>query len=81
MELENASMCCGGGGSYSITEREFSIKVLDSKMRAVKDSGADVIATANPGCIIQLQYGASRGGLPIQVRYVTDLLDEAYSLE
>ena len=81
VELENASMCCGGGGSYSITEREFSIKVLDSKMSAVKDSGADVIATANPGCIIQLQYGANREGLPIQVRYVTDLLDEAYSLE
>ena len=81
VELENASMCCGGGGSYSITEREFSLKVLKSKMKAVKDTGADVIATANPGCVIQLKYGASREGRPIQVRYVTDLLDEAYRLE
>ena len=81
VELENAAMCCGGGGSYSITERGFSLKVMESKMKAVKDTGADVIATANPGCVIQLQYGAQRQGLPLQVRYVTDLLDEAYRLE
>ena len=48
-------------------------------MRAVKDTGADVIATANPGCVLQLQYGAQREGLATPVRYVTDLLDEAYT--
>ncbi len=81
VELSNAAICCGSGGSYTITEREFSLKVLDSKMRAVKDTGADVIATANPGCVLQLQYGVKKEGLPMQVRYVTDLLDEAYRLE
>ena len=74
-------MCCGGGGTYTVTERDLSIKVLESKMAAVEETGADVLATANPGCVIQLQYGASTGGMPIMVKYVTDLLDEAYSLE
>ena len=81
VELFDASMCCGGGGTYTITEREFSLKVLDSKMRAVRETGADTLATANPGCVIQLQYGVGKEGLPMEVRYVTDLLDEAYSLE
>ena len=81
VELSDASKCCGAGGTYTITEREFSLKILDSKMRAVRDSGAEIIATANPGCALQLQYGAYREGLPVGVRYVTDLLDEAYRLE
>ena len=81
VELSNASVCCGAGGTYTISEREFSLKVLDSKMRAVRESGAEVVATANPGCVLQLQYGAGREELPIDVRYVTDLLDEAYRLE
>ena len=81
VELSNASMCCGGGGTYTITEREFSLKVLETKMNAIKDSGAEIIATANPGCVLQLQYGVNNKNLPIDVRYVTDLLDEAYRLE
>jgi len=81
VELPNASKCCGAGGTYTITEREFSMRVLDSKMRAVRQTGANIIATANPGCLMQLQYGTQREGIPLEVRYITDLLDEAYSKE
>ena len=81
VELPNASRCCGAGGTYTITEREFSLKVLASKMEAVKETGANVVATANPGCVMQLQYGAQRDGLDTRAVYVTDLLDEAYTLQ
>ena len=81
VELPNAALCCGGGGTYTITERDLSLRVLDSKMATVRETGADIVATANPGCLIQLQYGAQREEMPVQVRYVTDLLDEAYRLE
>ena len=81
VELSNAAICCGAGGSYTLTERELSMKVLDTKMKAVRETGADVIATANPGCLLQLQYGAQKDGIPIKAMYVTDLLDEAYSKE
>ena len=64
-----------------MTERDFSLRVLDTKMEAVKESGAKVIATANPGCLLQLQYGAQREGIDLEIRYVTDLLDESYRLE
>ena len=79
--LSNADKCCGAGGTYTITEREFSMRVLDTKMSAVRQTQADIIATANPGCLMQLQYGAQREGMPIEARYITDLLDEAYMKE
>ena len=79
VELPNASKCCGAGGTYTITERDFSLRVLDSKMSAVRQTRANIIATANPGCLMQLQYGAQREGIPAEVRYITDLLDEAYA--
>ena len=81
VELPDGSGCCGAGGTYTITEREFSMRILDSKMEAIIETGADTIATANPGCVLQLQYGGQRAGFPIDVCYVTDLLDEAYAKE
>lgn len=81
VELSNADKCCGAGGTYTITERDFSMRVLDTKMSAVRDSKANVIATANPGCLMQLQYGAQRDGMAVEVKYITDLLDESYRKE
>ena len=81
VEMEDSAHCCGAGGTYAVTQRDFSLRLLDSKMVAVKDTGADVIATANPGCVLQLRNGVNREGVSLQVRYVTDLLDEAYRAE
>jgi glycolate oxidase iron-sulfur subunit len=81
VELADSAQCCGSGGTYAISERESSLSLLDSKMDAVADTGAEVLATANPGCILQLRYGAQSREMPLRVRYVTDLLDEAYRAE
>ena len=80
-EMDNASRCCGAGGTYTVTQREFSLKLLGNKMAAIEDTEAEVVATANPGCLLQLRYGARRGSRPLEVRYITDLLDEAYRSE
>ena len=81
VEMANSSRCCGAGGTYTITQRDFSLRLLDNKMNAVEDTGADVLATANPGCHMQLRQGIHRAGLSMDVRYVTDLLDESYTAE
>ena len=81
VEMRNSTRCCGAGGTYTITQREMSLRLLDDKMAAVKETGASVIATGNPGCMIQLRYGAQLGQEPLEVKYVTDLLDEAYLAE
>ena len=80
VEMEHASRCCGAGGTYTITQREFSMRLLDRKMRSVAETGADVLATANPGCAMQLEYGARRFNVPVKVRYVTDMIEESYRL-
>ena len=80
-EMRNPSRCCGAGGTYTITQREMSLRLLDEKMESIGDTGAGVVATGNPGCLMQLQYGAVREGSSMEVRYVTDLLDEAYLAE
>ena len=80
-EMEDSTQCCGAGGTYTITQREMSLRLLDSKMEAATATGAETIATANPGCVIQLQYGTRRSDSAAEVRYVVELLDEAYRAE
>ncbi len=55
-----------------------SLDLLDGKMREIAATGADVIATANPGCMAQLEAGLRRHRLPGRVVHVVELLDEAY---
>ncbi|MBM3945052.1 MAG: (Fe-S)-binding protein [SAR202 cluster bacterium] len=81
VEMPASTRCCGAGGTYTITQPDASRRLLDRKMADIRETGADVVATANPGCIIQIDYGTRRAGAPLQVKYVTDLLDEAYSKE
>ncbi|MCH8065275.1 MAG: 4Fe-4S dicluster domain-containing protein [Chloroflexi bacterium] len=90
VELEGADRCCGSAGIYSFAQREMSLRLLDEKMRDVAsaldlrtgrwpDTGnAPVIATANPGCMMQLEAGLRRHRLPGRVVHVVELLDEAY---
>ena len=62
-----------------ITEPEMSEAVLAEKIRNLVASGADIIATANPGCFMQLDNGIKAAGINVEVKYVTDLLDETYT--
>ena len=79
IEMPNSDMCCGAGGTYSITQRDFSLRVLNTKMDNILSTGAEIIATANPGCVLQFNLGSQIFGPDIKVRYVIDLLDEAYN--
>lgn len=81
VEMEDASRCCGAAGVYTITQRGMSGQLLDSKMRDVLATGAEVVATANPGCALQLQAGLRLAGADSRVCHVVDLLDEAYGAE
>ena len=77
-EMESANLCCGAAGIYSITQRELSAGILESKMKNVAATGADTVATANPGCMIQLETGLRLAGIPGKVCHVVDILDESY---
>ena len=81
VEMEGSSMCCGAAGIYTITQREMSQRLLQNKMESMAATGAETVATANPGCVIQLETGLRMTGIPGRVCHVVDLLDEAYQGE
>ena len=81
VEMPHADRCCGAGGSYQITQREMSGQLRTHKLEEAVATGAGTIATANPGCMVQLALGAREVGLPLRVCHVVDLLDEAYQRE
>jgi glycolate oxidase iron-sulfur subunit len=77
-EMPMSDLCCGSAGIYNVTQNEMAMSILKSKMDYVNMAGADVIATANPGCMLQLQAGARLHGKGQRVAHVVEILDEAY---
>ncbi len=77
-EMALSDLCCGSAGIYNIVQNEMSMQILERKMENVNRTGAEVIATANPGCILQLRAGVSLHGTGQRVVHVIELLDEAY---
>lgn len=81
VEMEHPDRCCGAGGSYQLTQREMSGQLRAHKLEEAAATGAETIATANPGCMVQIALGAREAGMDVRVCHVVDLLDEAYRRE
>jgi len=75
IEMEDADRCAGGAGTYILKDYDTAAKIFDRKRRAIEDSGADVVATSCPACMIQLNNGL-RG--TVQVKHVAELLRDSY---
>lgn len=79
IEMENPDRCCGSAGVYVIAKPAMSLRLLDMKMQDIAATGADIVATANPGCMMQLDLGLRRAGLSGSVVHVIELVDRAMS--
>jgi glycolate oxidase iron-sulfur subunit len=77
-EMPGADLCCGSAGIYNVVQNEMSMQILGTKMEAVNSTGAHIIATANPGCMLQLQAGVRLSGSGQRVMHVVEVLDMAY---
>jgi len=77
--LQGTERCCGGAGIYNLMQPEMSARVLEEKLSCIKDTGASLLATGNPGCQMQIAAGASLAGMNLQVCHPIELLDESYS--
>lgn len=81
-ECAEATMCCGSAGVYSLTQPKTAGWLRDRKVGHLRATGATVVATANPGCQLQIQQGISTGGAARpRVVHPVVLLAEAYALE
>jgi glycolate oxidase iron-sulfur subunit len=78
VEMKDSDVCCGSAGIYNLTHLELSIRVLDEKMDNLLATGVRTVVAANPGCTMQLVYGARRRGVQLELVHVVDLLDRAY---
>lgn len=76
----DAAMCCGSAGSYSLTTPKLSQAVLANKVAALLAADLDVVATGNPGCIMQLGAGLLSRGSRVPVVHPVEILDRSYEL-
>lgn len=76
--LAGAETCCGGAGIYNLQHPELSAEILSGKLENIRRTGAELVATANPGCIMQIGAGAKLAGLEVKVVHPVELLDAAY---
>ncbi len=77
-ELPLSDLCCGSAGIYNVVENEMAMALLERKMETVNSTGADLVVTANPGCLLQLRAGVRLFGRGQQVLHVVEVLDRAY---
>jgi glycolate oxidase iron-sulfur subunit len=77
-EMPLSDICCGSAGIYNVLHTSLSMDILEKKMGNVALAHVDIIATANPGCMLQLEAGVRQWGKGERVAHVIELLDEAY---
>jgi glycolate oxidase iron-sulfur subunit len=81
VDVPNGDVCCGAAGLYNVLEPEMSSELRRRKAEAVASTGADVVASANPGCTIQIAAGLRELGSTMRVLHPIEILDRAYALE
>ena len=78
LPLQDEEECCGGAGIYGITHPQLGADIGADKVSAVLAAGAEIVATGNPGCMMQIGAGLLLEGSDIVARHPVELLDESY---
>ena len=73
-EMIEPDRCCGMGGSFNVQYYDLSKQIADHKMNAIADTEADIVVTACPGCMIQLNDNTIQQKMPQRVMHVMELL-------
>ncbi len=80
-ECAEATWCCGSAGIYNLTQPDTAAWLLQRKLGHLRATGASSVATANPGCLIQLENGFRQAGESVEVVHPVVLLARAYAAE
>ena len=79
--LEGSEHCCGSAGIYNLVEPDVSDTVLAPKLARIADTRATLVATGNPGCLMQIGAGLRQAGSRVRVVHPVDLLDASYAAD
>ncbi len=77
--LAGSDQCCGSAGVFNLVQPMVAERVLEPKLEAIAASGAEMVATANPGCLMQIGGGLILEGSRVTARHPVELLDAAYA--
>jgi glycolate oxidase iron-sulfur subunit len=75
LEIPEAAICCGSAGIYNLVQPEAATELGDRKASHIAALEADIVVSANPGCLLQLQSALARAGRKLPVRHFIELLD------
>jgi glycolate oxidase iron-sulfur subunit len=78
VELPESTWCCGSAGIYNLLQPKMAGELLERKLRHIDSTAAPVVATANPGCLAQIQTGVRQTGRQLRVVHPITLLAQAY---
>jgi glycolate oxidase iron-sulfur subunit len=81
LDVPDGDVCCGAAGLYNVLEPEMSSELRRRKAEAIASTGADVVASANTGCTMQIMAGLRELGSPMRVLHPIQILDRAYAVE
>ncbi len=79
VELADSDLCCGSAGVYNLFEPDMADRLLALKVERIAATGASVLATGNPGCLLQIARGCRERGLAVEVLHPVELLGRALS--
>jgi glycolate oxidase iron-sulfur subunit len=77
LPLADSELCCGSAGVYNLLEPEVADRLLDMKIARIAETGAQVVASGNPGCLLQIARGVRARGLAVEVAHPVSLLARA----
>ena len=76
VELPESDLCCGSAGSYNLTQPDMASRLQKRKVENILKTGANVVVTTNPGCMLQIRAGLiAAGRADIEVAHLADYLD------
>jgi iron-sulfur cluster protein len=77
LPARDEDVCCGMGGTFSTDFPELSAELLKKKLEAVEETGADLLVTDCPGCVLQLKGGMDKRGGKVEVKHIAEAVAEA----
>lgn len=75
IELPESDVCCGSAGTYNLTEPEMAERLQNRKIENILKTGAQIVVTTNPGCLLQIRAGLKKAGAKVEAMHIADFLN------
>ncbi len=79
VEIAESELCCGSAGVYNLLQPEAARELRDRKVRHILATGADLVVSSNPGCLMQIADGLAAAGKPMRTAHLVEILDASLS--